>query len=71
MRALTMTMVGIGVLLTTSVAVAEGHKAGERVLAMRSGTNSFFAATVVTATEDEGGSVKFDEEPPPATSASG
>jgi hypothetical protein len=45
---------------TVSVALAEEPKPGDRVLAMRAGTNSFFAAKVVTASY-EGGSVTFDD----------
>lgn len=55
-----MMMVAFGWLLQSGAAEAIEVKVGDRVLALRQATNSYFAATVKTASY-EGGSVEFDD----------
>src|SRR5947209_4129247 len=45
--------------LSSAAALAGPPKVGDRVLAARGRTNSFFIATVTKASELDGGSVKF------------
>jgi hypothetical protein len=58
MRHAIATVLSSTLVLSSTTALAEGFKPGDKVVAMRGRTNSFFAATVKTASDD-GGSVTF------------